>query len=363
VQILEDTTIVQSTDSSLETASSLPETASSVDNTQIGVSSEIPNSASEDPLLDIDGDADEDQNDELGNKIAAKDEEDFIPDDEEGEEEDFEEEPEVEEEEDASEDEEDDYSSEEASISKNQKAEEKLDKSAKKRGDRITSDTLMELESVLGFDPRRRSDRKRKTTQRPTKDEEEGDGESASPPLESDFEGDSDSDGGSFKKSKSKRPKITQPRKTDMDAFMWDYPRRSNRAQKVTYKESESENEEDNDEEGEELEKGEEQSQQQSLPIEEEDNVIEKILDHREVQKKDEEGKEFTVNEYLVKWKGRSYMKSVWDEAAHLTGLKGGKRVSNYIKNVQEIIESNENEDKVENGIEILVHWPTIKNC
>lgn len=63
---------------------------------------------------------------------------------------------------------------------------------------------------------------------------------------------------------------------------------------------------------------------------EEEENVIERVLDHKG------EGDNML---YFIKWKGKSHLHNTWNSFYELSEFKGIKKVTNYRKHLEEELE------------------------
>eukprot|EP01114_Cavostelium_apophysatum_P010624 TRINITY_DN2458_c0_g1_i1.p1 TRINITY_DN2458_c0_g1~~TRINITY_DN2458_c0_g1_i1.p1 ORF type:complete len:1441 (+),score=525.32 TRINITY_DN2458_c0_g1_i1:182-4504(+) len=280
--------------------------------------------ASEDDKLGSD-------NDEDNNK--KEEEDDFVPDDDD----DDEDQEDAEEEEEDDDDDEEEDSDEDYGGSKKRKKRPPPPKFGGRKG-KITNDDINEFSELLGFDPRRRSERKRKEPERVPSDDYNY-GVFGAPPNalgNSDVsEGDSDygDDAPKPKRRKPLPPKKKATKYDDDDDFdggdYYDYrrPSRGKGGKSMSYKESSDEEEEEVDED-----EMYEVNVVETAP-EEEGDVIEKIVDHRDVKIEGEEG---IITQYRVKWQGRAYIHTTWEEPSALVSVKGYKKLQNYIKLIEE---------------------------
>jgi len=141
---------------------------------------------------------------------------------------------------------------------------------------------------------------------------------------------DEDSD---FGRKASKRRRKTR-RRSGGDEPHWDIPQRMsmrNVPRKQYFDHSSEEEEEEDYDEDEEMDAPPE-------PEVPEGDVIEKIVDYRnvDIEDMDYEDNTLVVREYLVKWKGWAHIHNTWCTKDYLKTFKGFKKVLNYEKLVEE---------------------------
>ncbi|EFA77354.1 chromo domain-containing protein [Heterostelium album PN500] len=82
-------------------------------------------------------------------------------------------------------------------------------------------------------------------------------------------------------------------------------------------------------------------TEKQVGPVETTEDTIERIVDHRLKTGCEVNENETTFNvelyEFLVKWKGWAHIHNTWDNYETLMGFKGGKKLTNYAKNIIEL--------------------------
>ncbi|PKC10109.1 hypothetical protein RhiirA5_355895 [Rhizophagus irregularis] len=105
--------------------------------------------------------------------------------------------------------------------------------------------------------------------------------------------------------------------------------------------------------------------------LEEDENVIESIHDVRKIEGigNDEQPDPKTNMEFYIKWKGWSHLHNTWETYENLRGLKGFKKLENYIKNYlaeqRALLESPEDKEtidvKMEMARDILKDYKTVE--
>ncbi|ORE20364.1 hypothetical protein BCV71DRAFT_254269 [Rhizopus microsporus] len=138
---------------------------------------------------------------------------------------------------------------------------------------------------------------------------------------------DDDSDGDWGSKKKSSRRKLKQ-KSSSGTISPSDYSRHSTRTRKVT-------NYNINDIYG--LSDEEDQPMHTAYDNDEDEDAIEMVLDHRQIEGTESDPIQFETNvEYQIKWKNYSHLHNTWENYAYLASYKGFRKVENYINRIKE---------------------------